>query len=266
MGARLGQHFLTSPSALGNIVTAAALTPSDTALEIGPGKGVLTEALLKTGASVVAVEKDERLAVDLMKKFTDENRLRAVVGDIRNHTPEELALPKGYVIVANIPYYITGAIIRQFLTAREQPSRMVLLVQKEVAERVVGNPEQRRGARSKKESLLSLSVKAYGTPRIAARVPRGAFSPPPKVDSAVLLVENISRDTFKNAGVSEEQFFELLHIGFAQKRKMLLGNLATRYGREQVATMLTAVSLPHTVRAEEVPLSSWLGLARALGN
>lgn len=258
MGARLGQHFLHSGAALSKIVATAELRPGEVALEIGPGKGALTEKLLATGAKVVAVEKDERLAGELKEKFSREikgEKLRLVVGDIRDAMPEKLGLPDDYCVVANIPYYITGAIVRQFLTSKRQPSHMVLLIQKEVAQRI---------ARSKKESLLSLSVKAYGSPRIVDMVPRGAFSPPPKVDSTILRIENISRKKFKDAGVPEETFFKLLHRGFGQKRKMLMSNLGNAFPRGDVEKAFLAADLDAKVRAEDVVLKDWLRLAASL--
>lgn len=258
MGARLGQHFLTSRAALARIVEAAKLRAGETVLEIGPGKGMLTEKLLAAGAKVVAVEKDERLARELEKRFsreTERGELRLITGDIRDLDPERLKLPRDYAVVANIPYYITGAIVRQFLTAKRQPSRMVLLIQKEVAVRI---------ARSKKESLLSLSVKAYGNPRVVDTVPRGAFSPPPKVDSAILRIENISRKKFNDAGVLEETFFELLHRGFGQKRKMLMSNLGNAFPRGDVEKAFLTADLDAKVRAEDVVLKDWLRLVASL--
>ncbi len=255
MGARLGQHFLTSRAALGKIVEAAQLTKADVILEIGPGKGPLTEALLATGAHVVAIEKDERLARELTQKFSGNNRIRILEGDIRDFDPAG-ELPETYIIVANIPYYITGLIIRQFLTTEKQPSRMVLLTQKEVAERI---------ARSPKESLLSLSVKAYGEPNIIARVPRGAFNPPPTVDSAILRIDNISRKHFESAHGNEETFFNVLHAGFAQKRKMLLPNLAKKYDRDNVTIAFQRLGVSSNARAEDIGIDTWLTLSRLLG-
>ncbi len=158
-----------------------------------------------------------------------------------------------YKVVANIPYYITGALIRKFLTTPLQPERMVLLVQKEIAERI---------ARSKKESILSLSVQAYGTPRYVAKVPRGSFSPPPKVDSAILLVADISRKHFANR--DESLFFEIVRTGFSAKRKLLASNLAARFGRESVVQAMAACAISEKTRAEDLPLDAWLTLADAL--
>ena len=157
-----------------------------------------------------------------------------------------------YTVAANIPYYITGEIIRQFLTAQHQPSTMALLVQKEVAQRIV----------AQKESILSLSVKAYGTPKIVAKVSRKHFSPPPSVDSAILLIENISRDFF--AEISEEDFFTVVRAGFAAKRKMLANNLSTVFPKQKVLEALAACGVPEKARAEDVALGEWKALTKKL--
>ncbi|MEX0930453.1 MAG: 16S rRNA (adenine(1518)-N(6)/adenine(1519)-N(6))-dimethyltransferase RsmA [Candidatus Paceibacterota bacterium] len=265
----LGQHFLTSEGAVKRILEAADLKEGETVLEIGPGRGVLTKALLGAGARVLAVEKDEALAEQLKETFSEEverGSLVIVVDDIQNANLGDTEcgiLNTGYSLVANIPYYITGAIIRQFLSAEHQPKKMVLLVQKEVAERIVTKGKGGGEGRHGKESLLSLSVKAYGDPKMAGTVKAGSFNPPPKVDSAILAVENISRDFFKN--VREEYFFELLHRGFRQKRKQLAGNLKDRFSAETVENALSHCSINKQARAEELSLDEWKCLAIRLG-
>ncbi len=241
----LGQNFLMHARIAERIALSAGLTPDAVVFEIGPGTGMLTRELLKLTRKVVALEADhelfERLQGDFVSEIAD-GRLELLSGDIR--TFDIASLPKGYALVANIPYYLTGEIFRMFLTAVNQPSSMTLLVQKEVAERI---------ARAKKESILSLSVKAYGTPRLEFTVPRGAFSPAPNVDSAVLIVRNISRAHFKTSA-EEERFFALLHAGFAHKRKFVRNNLAD--------AGLPAGDIPEKARAEDLPLAAWLALAR----
>lgn len=262
-GARLGQHFLTGLWAARALAGAIHPARDEEILEIGPGKGALTRELLKIGP-VVAVEKDEALVEMLQKTFAKEiaaKRLRLVREDVRNISPEKLGL-KHYVVAANIPYYITGEIIRQFLTAKMQPRAMALLVQKEVAQRIVGNPEPHRGAAGAKESILSLSVKAYGVPKIVAKVTRGNFSPPPAVDSAILLIEKISRVHFGE--VSEEKFFAVVHAGFSSKRKLLASNLARHYAKEFIDPALMSAGLSATVRAEDIPIEKWLHIAAIL--
>ncbi len=255
-GARLGQHFLRAPWAARALVEAAGITLKDTVLEIGPGTGALTSEILKTGARVIAIEKDEALVQTLHGVFAEEiaqGTLTIIEGDVRNAVPEKIGLTAGnYILAANIPYYITGEIIRAFLTAHAQPKTMALLVQKEVAERV---------ARSKKESILSLSVKAYGIPRFAVKVARGNFSPPPSVDSAILVVERISRTFFKN--LSEADFFTVVKKGFSAKRKLLAGNLSS-FGKEKVLRAFLTAGIAPKARAEDVPLTAWKELAKAL--
>ncbi len=238
----LGQNFLKSKKAIGDMVRAAGVSRGDTVLEIGPGKGVLTEALLETGAKVVAVETDRELIPLLQEKFAEyleSKQLEIIEADILEF---DVNL-KQYKLVANIPYYITGAIIRKFLESDFQPTSMTLLVQKEVAERIV--------ARDGKESILSISVKAYGDPSIISKVPKRYFTPEPKVDSAIIHIGDISKDNFKK--VSEAAFFKVVKAGFAQKRKTLGKNLS------QIGAKLPKW-LPEKVRAEDIKLGDWFSI------
>ncbi|HPY12875.1 MAG TPA: 16S rRNA (adenine(1518)-N(6)/adenine(1519)-N(6))-dimethyltransferase RsmA, partial [Candidatus Paceibacterota bacterium] len=191
----LGQNWLKSETAIQEIIKTADLNERELVLEIGPGQGKLTEALLSVGATVVAIEKDDRLIEVLTEKFAAEikvGRFILIHDDILNLDFSSLfsslktnrrKLIASYCLVANIPYYLTGQIIRKFLSQEKiQPTKMVLMLQKEVAKRIV--------AGDGKESLLSLSVKAYGEPKYIKTVPAGAFVPKPKVDSAILLIHN----------------------------------------------------------------------------
>jgi len=248
----LGQNFLTNTDIVASIADAASLSSNETVLEIGPGKGILTGELLKRAGKVIAVEKDKELIPLLQEKFEKEikeNRLVLINEDILTFRFPELI--EKYKLVANIPYYITGQIIRQFLTAEKQPETMVLLVQKEVAERII--------ARDGKESLLSVSVKTYGTPSYIKTVKAGSFTPAPKVDSAILLINNISRDFFNN--ISEERFFEVLHAGFAHKRKQLFGNLRAVFDEKVLRERMEEEKIPENIRAEDVSLPKWRGLS-----
>lgn len=251
----LGQNFLTSIGALEKIIETANLSADDTVLEIGPGKGALTEALLKKGAKVLAVEKDNELVFFLNEKFKkeiDSKKLIIKNEDILDfNSEEENALKNNYKIIANIPYYITGQIIRKFLTGKHKPTKMVLLVQKEVADRIV--------AKDGKESILSLSVKAYGEPKYIVKVSRGSFFPVPNVDSAILLIENIK----EGLGEKEEaRFFEILHAAFGQKRKMILGNISEIFGGKELAeNALKKCEIDPKKRAEDIDLSKWKCLA-----
>jgi len=253
-GARLGQHFLNAEWVARDLLASLNVAKEETILEIGPGKGALTEKLLATGRRVVAIEKDEILVARLREKFASEiaaGKLILVENDVRNVEPEKLGLG-AYVLAANIPYYITGEIIRQFLETAHQPRAAALLIQKEVAERIV--------ARDGKESILSLSVKAYGKPRIIAKVPKGCFNPPPSVDSAILLIDAISRNFF--TGISEEQFFTVVRAGFSAKRKLLASNLLKVASHAR--TTLAEAGIKEDARAEDVPLEKWGALARLI--
>ncbi len=256
LGARLGQHFLTGQWAATRLAQSIYVREDETILEIGPGKGALTRELLATGASVIAVEKDEALAEHLQNIFSEEidsGKLKIITGDIRDITAKKMGLKK-YVVAANIPYYITGEIIRQFLATNVQPRAMVLLIQKEVAERII--------ARDGKESILSLSVKAYGIPKMIAKVSRGNFFPPPSVDSAILLIENISRKSFSN--ISEDVFFKVVHAGFAAKRKFLSSNLAVVFDKEKISEAFTQLDINEKIRAEDMQWEKWGRLATKL--
>ena len=250
----LGQNFLMHRQTAERIVEASGVTSDQTVLEIGPGTGMLTRALLAKAKKVVAVEADSSLIPTLEQEFSNEiteGKLELISSDVRSFDPISLKNP--YVLVANIPYYITGELIRKFLTTRHKPLSLTFLVQKEVAERI---------ARSKKESLLSLSVKVFGTPKYQFTVPKGAFSPPPSIDSAVLSITNISSPF--SSDDAESHFFEVLHAGFAHKRKQLAGNLAEFYTASSIQESFKCAELSSTVRAEDVPLESWKKLSPLL--
>jgi len=265
-GAKLGQHLLTNSGIAHAVAVAAKVTEGTLVYEIGPGKGMLTKELLALGARVTAVEKDPAMVAHLLHSFAGDirnKRLTVIEGDARDHAPDTVFPSEAYVIAANIPYYITGELIRSALTTQNQPRAVALLVQKEVAERI---------ARSKKESILSLSVKAYGTPRYVKTVSRGSFNPPPAVDSAILSIENISRGNFtpsllksggKGSESIEEKFFEVVKAGFSQKRKTLAGNLKRSFG-EKALGVLEEAGIPEKARAEDVGLKEWLSLASSL--
>ena len=252
----LGQNFLKSQKALADIVNAGDISPDDTILEIGPGKGALTEKLLEKAERVIAIEKDRELIELLKGKFSVDiksGKLKLIWGDILEISNSDLEIATSYKLVANIPYYITGAIIRKFLEAKQQPERMVLLVQKEVAQRIV--------ARDGKESILSISVKAYGEPVFIDTVKKRYFSPEPKVDSAILLIKNIQRTVLDKKGVDEARFFEIVKAGFAHKRKVLSSNLKPLSG--PTTKWLEICKIPEKARAEDLLLENWVCLAKS---
>ena len=259
----LGQYFLHSAFYLDAAADAADIKKGEAVLEVGPGDGALTSVLLARGARVVAVEKDCRLVPLLRERFKnfDVSRFQVTEADALDFNISGLKNfnTKNFKVVGNIPYYITGALLKKFLSAKNQPSLLVFLVQKEVAERVACR-ERSRTARSKKESKLSLSVKAYGHPKIIKTVPRGAFSPSPNVDSAILQIKNISKKNFKNSA-HEKKFFELLRAGFGKKRKLLRNNVKPVLGKNY-SSILQNTGIEKTARAEDVALAQWLALSK----
>ncbi len=253
----LGQHFLTSDYAPKKLCDAADLKAGDTVLEIGPGTGALTKEILARGAHVIALEADERAIESLRETFgeaIEKGQLTIYHHDVRTLLPETFGLTAGgYKVVANIPYYLSGFLFRTLLESKHHPKALVFLVQKEVATRI---------ARDKKESLLSLSVKAFGAPSYISTISRGHFTPPPKVDSAIIAITDISHKNFGT--LSLEHFFSLLHLGFGQKRKQLLSNLSHTYPRDVLTSIFLELALSPQIRAEDVPLDKWLQLATQL--
>ncbi len=250
----LGQNFLISPRIVDSIVMAGDLKPDDLVIEIGPGKGVLTEKLLATGARVKAIEKDYRLIPVLSEKFAAEikmGKLELIHADILEISFSDLHIYESYKVIANIPYYITGALIRNFLSTETKPELMVLMVQKEVATRVA--------ARDGKESILSLSVKAFAKPELVVNVSRGNFFPIPNVDSAVIKLTDI-HNPFKDLA-AEERFFEIVKAGFAQKRKKLSSNLSSVMTKEEVTAKFQKLEIEENTRAEDITLEKWIELA-----
>jgi 16S rRNA (adenine1518-N6/adenine1519-N6)-dimethyltransferase len=253
----LGQNFLMHARIAERMVHASGIGEGSTVLEIGPGTGMLTRALFDTvpEVKVVAVEADESLIAGLEEKFSSElqtGRLTLIYADVRNFDPGSIS--GDYGIVANIPYYITGEILRQFLGAKHKPQSMTVLVQREVAARV---------ARGPKESILSLSVKVYGTPKYCFTVPRGAFFPAPNVDSAVLSIQNIDQNVFGTGTADQKaeiQFFEMIKAGFGQKRKKLSKNLELLYSREKIEAAFETLKINPDTRSEDLALADWKNL------
>lgn len=259
-----GQNFLKSPAVAERMVEVAEISSADLVLEVGPGKGALTEKLLPRARQVFAVEKDERLVFYLTLKFKDEfknNKLVIIGADILKFDPTTIGLQVGgYKIVANIPYYITGELLRHFLSEVAAPSRMVLMTQKEVADRILARDPRATNALGLKESVLSISIKAYGEPKYLETVNAEYFTPKPKVDSAVLMIDKISKDFFTD--VSEERFFNVVKRGFAHKRKLLINNLEiiTAAGKK----VFTDCDIAPNARAENLTLRQWKCLAKNL--
>ncbi len=261
----LGQHFLIDQGVLETIVQAAGLTPDDVVVEVGPGLGVLTTELVGQAGWVVAVELDSKLAVALKRTLASANNVTIINGDILRVDPlallEEprMRLPQAtedgslsYKVVANLPYYITSAVIRHFLEASVRPRLMVVMVQKEVAEAIVARPGRM--------SLLSVSVQFYGEPAIVGYVPAGSFYPPPEVDSAILKIA-LHPEPVVAVGDSEG-FFGLVRAGFAAPRKQIANSLAQGLGssKAEVLPLLEKAAIVPRRRAETLALSEWARL------
>lgn len=249
----LGQNFLVEPVALERITQAAEIAPGAAVLEVGPGLGSLTRHLALAARRVVAVELDGALIPVLEDVLRDAPNVEIVHADILKIDPAALMGQDGYFVVANIPYYITSNLIRHLLEASLKPARLVLTVQREVAERITAGP----GALS----LLALGVQVYGKPRIVARIPAGSFYPPPTVDSAVVRV-----DLYPGPFVPAAQldaFFRLARAGFGQKRKTLRNALSAGLSlpAAQVVELLAAAGIDPQRRAETLTLDEWKTLA-----
>ncbi|MBP6944428.1 ribosomal RNA small subunit methyltransferase A [Patescibacteria group bacterium] len=264
----LGQHFLIDATALEVIVSSAAIREGDRVLEIGPGLGVLTRALLEKGAEVVAIEQDRRMIEYLSRG--QNNRLQVSHGDAAAIHWHTLIGEGNWKFVANLPYSITSLALRKALWAPHPPEVAVVLVQREVAERAVSvapNPLLQlplsKGERKKhKTSLLSLMVAlACSSARIVRRVPPGAFYPPPKVDSAVLqLIPMPWGERQAVWGIEPEKIMRLAKLGFAHPRKLLASNL----GGKQAVEALKTVGLSEKIRAEDVSPLEWARLTQSM--
>ena len=260
----LGQHFLRSKKALVTMIKVGDVSAKDTILEIGPGTGVLTRKLLETGARVIAVEKDDELFELLKHKFEKEilsSQLILTHDDILELEAKKLITPKSWKLIANIPYNITGAILKKFLETDYQPEKIVLLIQKEVAERMVGT--RRHGVSTgRKESILSISVKAYGIPRYIETVKAGSFVPVPKVDSAIIAIDDISKDFFTD--FTKKPFFDMVRAGFKSKRKKLSSNLSVIFTKDKIRETFQKLNLNDNLRAEDIEIEIWRKLATHL--
>lgn len=245
----LGQHWLKDPDMLAAIADAAVLTPDDTVLEIGPGLGTLTSRLLARAGRVTAVEYDADLARKLPGQFPGK-QLTVVHEDILQFDLGQL--PAGYVVVANVPYYITSKIVQKLLTAENKPRRTVLLVQKEVAERIAAEP----GAMS----LLGVSAQLYAEATLGPVVSRQFFVPPPKVDSQVVVLETRAQPLVSPA--DEKDFFRVVRAGFVAKRKKLRSALAAGLAldKTEVETMLQHAGISPDWRAEDVSIAQWFAI------
>lgn len=241
----LGQHFLVEKKYLEQIIDAAEPLEGETVLEIGPGMGVLTKGLTRRAKEVLAIEVDPRMVSILKTVCLKCTNLTVKQMDVRIFDPSSMGT---YKIVANIPYYLTSNIIRKFLEEKNKPEEMILLVQKEVAERVCAKPN--------KMNMLAVSTQFYGKTEIVGIVPREAFYPTPKVDSAIIKISSYSTPLFSD--VHPEKFFRLVKAGFSEKRKQLINSLASLgLDREDLIDVLKKASIDPERRAETLSLADW---------
>jgi len=251
----LGQNFLVDDTYLQRIVEAAGVGPQDEVLEIGAGLGSLTRYLAASAGRVCAVEMDGRFMPVLKKVLKDFNNVVLVNADVMETDPGTWMRQPAYQVVANIPYYITSALIRHLLESDVKPGRMTLTIQKEVAQRICAKPGDL--------SLLALSVQVFGSPRVALAIPAGAFYPAPKVDSAVLTVELMEKPLVPQEHLAE--FFNLAKAAFSRKRKMLHNALSgyAGLGAEGAARLLETAAIDAQRRAQTLTLEEWGRLADA---
>lgn len=261
----LGQRFLIDKKILRKIVEAANLKPENTVLEIGPGIGTLTQKLAQKAKRVIAVEKDRKMVEILKEILKDFKNVEIINKDILRLDPKPYTL-KTYKIVANLPYYITSPVIRKFLESENPPKEMILMVQKEVAQRIAARPP--------KMSILAVSVQFYAKPEIISYVSKKSFWPSPKVDSAIIKI--IPRRSAYGSASFCERFFRIVKAGFSQPRKQILNNLAEglalslpkglKLNKERVKFWLGKNKIKPTQRAETLTIKDWINLIQSYKN
>ncbi len=254
----LGQNFLVDPAALARIVTAADLSTDDVVVEVGAGLGTLTRPLAEAAGQVLAVELDDRLVEILHTQLVDLPNVEIIHADILSRVGFDLP-HLAFKVVANLPYYITSAVIRRFLEEKPRPHMMVLTLQREVAQRIVAQPG--------KMSLLAVSVQLYGQPRIVAQISRSAFYPQPSVDSAVVRIDVCEQFMLElGEDIEEALLFRVARAGFSPKRKMLRNSLSAGLGlpRDHVEEALREVGLDSGRRAQTLSLQEWADVTVSL--
>ena len=266
--ARLGQNFLASQSAAEDIVNSLGDVSHSQVVEIGPGRGALTQALVKKAGHVIAIELDRRLAAELRLAYSDQRNLEVLEGDVLTIDFRAVLRPTGSLtdlrplepepvhLIGNLPYYITSDILLRLFEFHDQFDRMVIMVQREVADRIAAKPG------SRDYGLLSATCQLYTKVEKLFTLPPGAFSPPPKVHSTVLRLQVAPR--FEELGVPAKEFVRFLKLAFGMKRKTLVNNLKSRYLPEEIRTALAMAGVRADIRAEAVTLEKSAEIFRRL--
>jgi len=253
----LGQNFLINETILPQIIEAADISKDDTIVEVGPGFGILTEALLKTGAKVYAIEKDFDLIAGLTQKFGNHKNLKIVHQDALFF--DETMIGK-YKVVSNLPFNIASPLIRKFLESKNPPESMVVMIQKEVAEKILAKPgDSERG-------ILTLAVEFYGKPEKIAVISKNNFRPQPKVDAEIIKIKPIPHLPGEEKSVEPKLFFRIVKAGFASKRRQVHNSLAAtlRMPKDEVLELLKKAGIDPAWRAEDVEMEKWLKLCEAI--
>jgi len=246
---KLGQSFLIDNNIVDKVIKTADISEQDTILEIGTGLGTLTKELAKKAKKVITIEKDKGIIEILKKILKDYENIEIIHGDILKTTKLDI---KDYKIVSNLPYYITSPVIRMFLESDNQPQEMILIIQKEVAQRIC--------AKQTRMNLLAISVQFYSQPKIIHYISKNCFWPRPKVDSAIIRISNI-----KKPETDPKKFFKLVKAGFSSPRKQLANNLEKLgISREEIKNTLTQCDLSHQARAENLSIEDWKFIAENL--
>jgi len=265
---KLGQIFLQNKTVLEKILSAAEIKAGDFILEIGPGKGILTASLLEQGGNVLVIEKDPRLVKFLRNHFRDNQNLVIIQDDIRDFLREKKQIKyinkdRKYKVVGNIPYYLTSHLIRLLLESSPLPSSIVLMVQKEVAQRIVAQPP--------KMNLLAVTTQFYAKPEIISYVPKSAFRPQPKVNSAIIRLTPLltpARSSKADQRITKQFFFKVVKDGFSHPRKLLINNLSQslKIPKEQLQEIFSQITLPFNTRAQNLSLTQWKTLASKIAS
>lgn len=253
----LGQNFLIDQNIVKKIIQAANLTSADVVLEIGPGLGALTGELIKRAKKVIAVELDKKISAYLKAEFFERNKIEIIEGDILKVNREKIGFKNfGYKLVANLPYNITSYVLRNFLDYPPKPKEMILMVQEEVAQRIVAKPGQM--------SILAAAVQFYAESEILFKISKNSFWPRPQVDSAVIKIKLKER----LPDIDTKRFFRLVRVGFSAKRKQLHNNLAAGLGlkNEEIKAIFRDLGWNEKVRAQDLNIEDWLNLVNKLKN